>query len=179
MLWKSILCSDFKVQLWTYSAWIDWLLFGKRIPRSDVIAIDKIHPIKYKKNHRQIKCFFGGGGWRSFMFRVAKSKDKEKSFMRAIDNIAAVTIQMNDDCPLTQKYSALKPGIRVCDAPTWCKYSKNVSKSSKLLMPSSNVSITLLACSANSSDDACSSLVFSSLNLLNSPNSSPCSSNSL
>lgn len=46
-------------------------------------------------------------------------------------------------------------------------------------MPSSSVSITLFACSPNSSDDACCSLVFSSRNLLNNNSSSPWSSNNL
>lgn len=80
---------------------------------------------------------------------------------------------------LTQKYSGLKPGIRVCVAPTSCKYWKKTSSSSRLRMPSSRVSMTLLACSASSSDVACCSFVFSSLNLSNKPISSACSSNSL
>lgn len=80
---------------------------------------------------------------------------------------------------LTQKYSDLNSGIRVCDAPTWCRKSKNASSSSRPRIPSSSVSITLFACSANSSDDACCSLVLSSRKRENSSNNSECSSNSL
>uniref|UniRef100_A0A182JCC7 Uncharacterized protein n=1 Tax=Anopheles atroparvus TaxID=41427 RepID=A0A182JCC7_ANOAO len=57
--------------------------------------------------------------------------------------------------------------------------SKNVSRSSNPRMPSSSVFITLFACSCSSSEVACSSLVFSSLNLANMFNRSACSSNSL
>lgn len=80
---------------------------------------------------------------------------------------------------LTQKCSAVKPGILLCEAPTSCKYWKKTSSSSRLRIPSSSVSMTLLACSASSSDVACCSFVFSSLNFSNKPISSACSSNSL
>lgn len=80
---------------------------------------------------------------------------------------------------LTQKWSDLKPGILVCDEPTWWINSKNVSRSSRPRMPSSRVVITLLACSASSSEVACCSLVFSSWNLANMLSRSACSSNSL
>lgn len=136
--------------------------------------IDETYPIYFQKhfvwsrrNHFAVVLCHPGQRWRyddnPTDRRTARQRNRKFKYSRV----------------LTQKYSALKPGIRVCDAPTWCKYSKNVSKSSKLRIPSSNVSITLLACSPNSSDDACCSLVFNSLNLLNKPNSSPCSSNSL
>lgn len=87
--------------------------------------------------------------------------------------------EFQQEIRLTQKYSALKPLILVWEPPTWWRYSKNVSRSSNPRMPSSSVDMTLLACSANSSDVACSSFVLSSWNFVNSFRSSACSSNNL
>lgn len=84
-----------------------------------------------------------------------------------------------NEIQLTQNRSAWKPGIRECEAPMSCKYWKKTSSSSRDRIPSSIVSITLFACAASSSEVACSSLVFSSLNFVNMPNKPAFSSKSL
>lgn len=80
---------------------------------------------------------------------------------------------------LTQKYCRLKPGILVWEAPTSWRYVRNVSMSSRLLIPSSRVDMTVFACSANSMLVDCCSFVFRSRNFVNMFNNSAFSSNNL
>lgn len=69
------------------------------------------------------------------------------------------TLQKQTKRSLTQKYSTLNPGILLWLAPTWCIQPKKLSRSSRPLIPSSKVFITLLACSASSMELICSSFV--------------------
>lgn len=80
---------------------------------------------------------------------------------------------------LTQKYCRLKPGIFVWEAPTSWRYVKNASMSSRPLIPSSRVDMTVFACSASSILVDCCSFVFKSRNFVNIFNNSAFSSNNL
>lgn len=80
---------------------------------------------------------------------------------------------------LTQKYSTLNPGIFRWLAPIWCMYWKKLSRSSRPLIPSSRVFITLFACSASSIELICSSFVLHWRNFSNIFSKSWFSSNNL